>query len=96
MRHVTLSTGALALAACSLGSHAVGEPEFLAAMAGIAIIGILNFNVSFVLALALALRARGVNRLDRIRLLGAVLKRFVTSPFEFVFPPAHEKSAHAH
>ncbi len=58
------------------------------AAVGIAVIGVLNFGVSFVLALAVALRARDVNRTDRFRLALAVLKRLFTSPLEFVFPRA--------
>ena len=82
VRHVTLSTCSLTLAVCTLGLHAHG---LLAAGIGIAIIGSLNFGVSFVLALGLATRARGVEHAG-LRLLGAVLARFVRSPLEFFFP----------
>ena len=56
VRHVTLSTGSLALAACTLG---FGAPHFWAAMAGIGCMLTLNFGVSFACALFVALRARG-------------------------------------
>jgi site-specific recombinase len=88
VRHVTLSTGALVLAVVALPQGTLGEPSVHAAMAGIAVIGLLNFGVSFVLALTVALRARDVTRGDRFRLVLAVLKRLFLSPLEFVFPPA--------
>jgi site-specific recombinase len=86
VRHITLSTGALAFAVSSLGGEAValGLPQ---AVFGIAVIGMLNFGVSFLLALGVALRAREVNRSDSLRLLRAVLARFATRPREFFLPP---------
>lgn len=86
VRHITLSTGALTFAVNALGNEA-GALGLVPAMLGIAIIGVLNFGVSFVLALAVALRARDVPRGDRIRLLQAIFARFAKRPTEFVFPP---------
>jgi site-specific recombinase len=87
VRHVTLSTGSLALAACALDPAFLGEAPFLWAALGVLCIGILNFGVSFALALSVALRARGVERRERFSLVGAVLRRFVRSPAEFFRPP---------
>jgi site-specific recombinase len=86
VRHVTLSTGALTLSICSLGSAAFSNPDLFPAMLGIAIIGSLNFGVSFVLALAVALRAREVERSDRFRLIASVFATFFRSPMQFFFP----------
>jgi site-specific recombinase len=95
VRHVTLSTGALSLGIASLGAaadlHAV-----LGAALGIAIIGCLNFGVSFVLALTVALRARQVERSDRWRLLVSVLATFVRSPLQFFVPPRHPEVQKVH
>jgi site-specific recombinase len=88
VRHVTLSTGALVLAASSLGTTEALAGGLGEAALGIAIIGLLNFGVSFVLALLVALRAREVNRSDRLRLARAILARLVSRPGEFLFPPA--------
>ncbi|MEJ7732537.1 MAG: hypothetical protein WKG00_25440 [Polyangiaceae bacterium] len=97
VRHVTLSTGALVFAVCSIGDEALRDPEFHWAAGGIAIIGILNFVVSFLLAVTVALRARDVDRKNQIRLVGAVFRRFFTSPLQFFFPPAGERpSARGH
>jgi site-specific recombinase len=87
VRHVTLSTGALTLAVCALGAEAAPH-AVLAAAVGIAIIGVLNFGVSFVLALAVALRARQVERADRFKLFVSVLITFFRSPLQFVLPPS--------
>jgi len=94
VRHVTLSTGALVLAVCSLGTQALGTPEFHAAAAGIAIIGVLNFGVSFALAFAVALRARTVNWPARFRLGSAIVGRMLRRPWEFVVPPSSGGGAH--
>ncbi len=86
VRHVTLSTGALTLAVCSLGSDVLTSGGFIWACVGIWIILTLNFGVSFVLALAVAFRAREVTRAERVHLLVAVGRRFVRSPLEFFIP----------
>lgn len=86
VRHVTLSTGALVFAVGALGAHA-SAGGILAAGLGIAAIGVLNFGVSFVLALLVALRAREVDRSDRLRLLRTIVTRFFASPRQFLFPP---------
>jgi site-specific recombinase len=87
VRHITLSTGSLTLAISSIGINSVGSGAFISAVVGIAIIGLLNFGVSFALALVVALRARDVARGERRTLPGAVLRRFVRRPFEFFYPP---------
>jgi site-specific recombinase len=87
VRHVTLSTGSLTLALSTLGGRAFENPDTVPAMLGIAVIGTLNFGVSFVLALAVALRAREVALRDRLRLLVSVVATFFRSPLQFFLPP---------
>ena len=87
VRHITLSTGSLTLALSSIGTAAVGWGPIVSAMIGIALIGLLNFGVSFALALVVALRARDVPRGERRTLPGAVLRRFLRHPGEFFYPP---------
>jgi len=93
VRHVTLSAGSLTLALSSAGVDGVGTGPFLAACFGIAVIGLLNFGVSFALALVVALRARDVPRGERRTLPIAVLRRFVRKPLEFFYPPREAKGA---
>jgi site-specific recombinase len=87
VRHITLSTGSLTLAISSVGVHGVGSSAFISAIVGIAIIGLLNFGVSFALALVVALRARDVPSGERNSIPGAVLRRFFRRPLEFFYPP---------
>lgn len=96
VRHVTLSTGALTLAVCSLGIGPETTGALLWAALGIAIIGSLNFGVSFMLALAVALRARDARRSDRMRLILSVLATFARSPLQFVLPPPRDGAAPVH
>lgn len=96
VRHVTLSTGTLAMAVCALGTHMLRDPAFLWAAAGIAVIFVCNLGVSFTLALAVALRAREVPLKGRLRLLSALLGRFVRRPGQFLLPPGAGERGPAH
>jgi site-specific recombinase len=95
VRHVTLSTGSLTLSGIAAGPEALTTAAFIWASVGIIIIGLLNFGVSFVLALTVAFRARDVSRRERLTLWGAVGRRFVRSPMEFFFPPRGAQPAAA-
>ncbi len=95
VRHVTLSTGALTLAISSLGMQS-STPEAIAASIGIACICALNFGISFVLSLNVALRAREVERKDILRLVAALTWTFIKSPFQFFFPPFSAAPARVH
>jgi site-specific recombinase len=83
VRHITLSTGTLAFAACTLGIEAIT----VGSIVGIAVIGLLNFGVSFLLALMVALRAREVTSEERAHLAMAVFRRFLRNPLQFFYPP---------
>ncbi|MBC7974421.1 MAG: hypothetical protein H7138_05500 [Myxococcales bacterium] len=87
VRHITLSTGSLTLALSSIGIEGAGHGAFISAVVGIAVIGLLNFGVSFALALVVALRARDVASVERNSLAGAVFRRFLRRPNEFFYPP---------
>jgi site-specific recombinase len=86
VRHVTLSSGALTLAIGSVGVDAIGWTPIVWAWVGIAFIGLLNFGVSFALALLVAMRARDVPAEQRRGLPWAVFRRFLRRPFSFFFP----------
>lgn len=90
VRHITLSAGSLTLAMSSIGLEGAGMHAFVSAAIGIAIIGLLNFGVSFALALFVALRARDVPTGERRTLPFAVLKHFLRRPFQFFFPPKED------
>ena len=65
VRHVTLSTGSITAAVAALGAEVFRTGAFWHAVIGIAGIGVLNLGVSFGLALQVALRARGVGRVEK-------------------------------
>jgi len=87
VRHVTLSTGALTLAAAQHGIGILREPAFHAAVLGIFVVFLMNLTVSFNLALAVALRAREVSWRDRIPMLVSIFITLARSPLQFFFPP---------
>ena len=60
VRHVTLSSGTLALAAARFGTASLGDRWFYHAAVGIAVIFVLNLFVSFIIAAFVALRAYDV------------------------------------
>ena len=92
VRHVTLSTGSLALSSLTLGVGVFGTSAFWLACAGIAIIGFLNLSVSFSLALMVAIRATRPQGLKRRRVYRAVLARLFRSPRNFLLPPRRNAS----
>jgi len=87
VRHVTLSTGALTLAAAERGFGILREPAFHAAVLGIFVVFLMNLTVSFNLALAVALRAREVSWRDRVPMWLSIFITLARSPLQFFFPP---------
>jgi site-specific recombinase len=90
VRHVTLSAASLALCAASelTGKAAMPWAGLAWGMAGIAGIGILNFGVSFALALRTAIDARGLDRKGREGLRRLLWTAFRSNPWHFIGPPA--------
>ena len=86
VRHVTLSTGTLALAAARFGTSSFGHDWFYWAVAGIAITFVLNLGVSFSIASIVALRAYEVPRHEQIQILRFLIREFLSSPLSFIFP----------
>jgi site-specific recombinase len=86
VRHVTLSTGMLALAAARYGTSAFGHDWLYSAVAGIGITFVLNLGVSFSIASVVALRAYNVQRSERLSILKYVLGQAVKSPLRFLYP----------
>jgi len=90
VRHVTLAAASLAL--CAAQAFASAGPAPWAALAwglaGIAGIGILNFGVSFLLALRTAIDARDLDRQGRAGLNRMLWRAFRDNPWHFIGPPA--------
>lgn len=86
VRHVTLASGQLGAAIGALGLDLLRTPAFWLAVGGIAVTGVLNVTVSFLLAFRLALRSRNIRLSDRGRIYAAVRGRLRSRPFSFLWP----------
>jgi site-specific recombinase len=86
VRHVTLNTGMLALAAARYGVSSFGHHWFYYAVAGIAVTFVLNLGVSFAIASITALRAYDVRHAERVQILKYLLKQILRTPLRFILP----------
>ena len=93
VRHVTLSTGTMALGVASRGVEVLGSGALLMAGLGIAVTFVLNLGVSFYLALRLALRAQDVSPSDHLQIMSNLWRELRTHPRDFFLPPAQESAA---
>jgi site-specific recombinase len=87
VRHVTLSTGTLALAAARFGTESLGRAWLYTAVAGIALVFVLNLFVSFTIAGMVALRAYDVGLSEQLSILRYLVREGIRSPLRFVLPP---------
>lgn len=92
IRHVAFAAANLGYAVVGSGFTVDGY-AFLAALGGVAAIGLVNLVVSFVLALWVALRARDVKLQQPGRLLGVLWRRFLSEPKSFILPPPASRTA---
>lgn len=86
VRHVTLSAGMISYALSAMGPELITPSLVMSVFASVGIIGILNFGVSFALALFVAIRARDIDRRRFRILLWRVFKYFLGNPREFFWP----------
>ena len=86
VRHVTLSTGMMALAAARFGVSAFGHHWFYMAVAGLALTFFLNLGVSFFIAANTGLRAYNVPHAERMQILKYVFGQAFRSPLRFLIP----------
>jgi site-specific recombinase len=86
IRHVTLSSGTLALAAARFGTASLGNRWFYHASVGIAVIFVLNLFVSFTIAAYVALRAYDVGPREQWSILRFLIQHAVRNPLRFIIP----------
>ncbi len=86
VRHVTLSTGTLALAVAHFGARSMGRTWFYQAIAGIAVIFVLNLFVSFSIAAYVGLRAYDVSGREQWEILRYLFVQGLKSPLRFIWP----------
>lgn len=84
--HVTLSSGALTFAVCSIGFKDIDIRQLVLAALCIMMIGLLNFGVSFALALYTALRARHIRKTWLLSLGTLLWGKFRYHPLDFLIP----------
>ncbi|HEX5634414.1 MAG TPA: hypothetical protein VFX50_14335 [Gemmatimonadales bacterium] len=89
VRHITLQAASVAFAWLPLFDVGLlGWAELGWSLAGIALTGVLNFTVSFWLALRTAFRARDFKPGERAALWRDIRRAFVTQPGRFLWRPA--------
>jgi len=89
VRHVTLTAGSVVYSLSSIGVESVTWMQWVSAISSVAWIGLLNFGVSFWLALSIATRARDLPKQRIKKLFKSVSFRFIRSPLDFLFPVKH-------
>ncbi len=86
VRHVTLAAAQLSVALVSV-PQAWTASECIAAWSGVVCVGLLNFGVSFALALTLAMRAQNVPLRRKRAVRRALLRLIRREPWSFIWPP---------
>ena len=90
IRHITIASGNSAIAYYTTG-NAPGQAFLLTVLAGVLLIGLFNFLVSFALAFFVAVKSRGVRLRDYPELATVVTKFFIKYPVDFFFPPKYPR-----
>ena len=96
VRHVTLSTGQLALAAAAFGTSSLKNGWFHRAVGGIGIIFILNLSVSFTIAAMVALQAYNVRFAEQLEILRYLCRAILRAPLRFLVPIREQSSERKH
>lgn len=86
IRHVTISSGNFGIALVVLNFD-IGWREAILSVLGLVGIGMMNFAVSFGLALFVAIRSRGVQFGKSKQLLKLLYLHFKNAPLDFIRPP---------
>ncbi len=86
IRHIAFASGNLGIALTSL-TYQVTAWEFLVCVVGVLGIGLMNFIVSFSLAVTVAVQSRRIHLKARKKLLRSLWRFFIKQPSIFVYPP---------
>jgi site-specific recombinase len=90
IRHITIAAGNTAIAYYTNGN--TGGATFLfTVLAGVLLIGLFNFLVSFSLAFLVAIKSRRVRLKDYPELFTLLAKFFICYPKDFILPPKHPR-----
>jgi site-specific recombinase len=93
IQHITFASGNFGLAFVSVGDQ-LSTNQILITVAGIIGIGLMNFLVSFSLAIFVVMKSRKITYSHSSKLFGIIMRRFITRPHHFFFPskPADDKA----
>ena len=91
IRHITFASANFGMAFVSIGDQ-LSQYEIGITILGIICIGLMNFLVSFSLAIFVATKSRGVSFTQRNELFKILLERFALKPWQFFFPPKTPKT----
>jgi site-specific recombinase len=91
IRHITFAAGNFALGIYGR-EFQISTHEIIISVLCIGGIGFINFSVSFIFSLLVALRARAIAMSELIKIAKAIFLRFIYSPYEFFFPPQEQKN----
>jgi site-specific recombinase len=93
IQHITFASGNFGLAFVSVGDQ-LSNNQILITVAGIFAIGLMNFLVSFSLAVFVVMKSRKITYTHSSKLFGIIMRRFITRPHHFFFPskPADDKA----
>jgi site-specific recombinase len=86
IRHITIAAGNASIAYYTQGNSET-TAFLLTVLAGVLLIGLFNFLVSFALAFFVAVKSRGVRLRDYPELATVVGRFFIKFPIDFFFPP---------
>ena len=93
IRHITISSGNMALGVYGLGFENIPLNYLLTVFFGVLGVGFFNFLVSFSLAFFVAIKARGIKLNQYPELISTLVKYFLQKPLSFIFPPGKLKQA---
>lgn len=91
VRHVTLSAGALTFAATSIPLEIFPWWTFAGACLGILLIGMLNFGISFILAMIVAINAQNIRKSWLSEILRCTGEEMRLRPLYFLIPKNNSK-----
>ena len=89
IRHITFSTGNLAIALYELHFH-LNSSYLLFCIGGVIGIGTFNFLSSFFFAFYIGVKSRNIDMKQYIRFSSLIIRYFFQKPWHFIFPPLTE------
>lgn len=87
IRHITISSGNMAIAVYGLGFENIPARYLITVFLGVLGIGFFNFLVSFSLAFLVAVKSRGIQLRRYPELIGTIVRYFFKKPVSFILPP---------